>query len=60
MDIQLSISSALIVNVLSLMQYYEFRLTKPVNRHIQIPKQPEDAGFSEIDWRCDRGVPLPV
>ncbi|EOD80956.1 hypothetical protein D515_04935 [Grimontia indica] len=25
-----------------------------------IPKQPEDAGFSEIDWRCDRGVPLPV
>ncbi|EOD78938.1 hypothetical protein D515_02445 [Grimontia indica] len=23
-----------------------------------IPKQPEDAGFSELDWRCDRGVPL--
>ncbi|EOD81337.1 hypothetical protein D515_04239 [Grimontia indica] len=23
-----------------------------------IPKQPEDAGFSEFDWRCDRGVPL--
>ncbi|EOD78788.1 hypothetical protein D515_02294 [Grimontia indica] len=25
-----------------------------------IPKRPEDAGFSEIDWRCDRGVPLQV
>ncbi|EOD77117.1 hypothetical protein D515_04629 [Grimontia indica] len=27
---------------------------------ILIPKQPEDAGFSEFDWRCDRGVPLLV
>ena len=23
-----------------------------------IPKKPEDAGFSEFDWCCDRGVPL--
>ena len=25
-----------------------------------IPKQPEDTRFSEINWRCDRDVSLPV
>ncbi|WP_062712844.1 hypothetical protein [Grimontia marina] len=29
-------------------------------RAIDIPKQREEAGFSEIDWHCDRDVPLKV